>query len=484
MRHHLSKGLRVLLAALAAVALIAAGCGDDDGDTPGEAQVTEIDSGQPSEPTRDADAEPDEDTADEQGEIGDANAVEAPDDSAAEESDGSAAEAPDDDTASVSSDAPADTDEGEVPDTTAPAVADGEPILVGNVSSLTGPALFPEASVAVKAVFDRVNAQGGIDGRPLQLRVEDDGGTPEGAATAGRKLVEQDNVVALVGSASVLDCAVNSAFYAEQGVYSVMGAGADPLCYLSSNISPVTTGPYSAITVSMYYASEILALDRVCQVNLWVIPDLAPAFDAAVARWEAITGKSLALRVKAATLEDDPTPLMLRARDTGCQAVIVDGLEPHALAVGRAIEAQDLGDIVWIGLTPYYTDAIAGQLGSAGNGLRANSEFEPYGSDSPVLDDWKALMTSAGIPLSSFAQGGYLAGMIFVDVLQGIDGEITRESIAEALLAMEPYHTPLMGTPYTFGPGDAHAPNQASKFVELRDGNWVTAVDEWVILPD
>ena len=465
MRHHLPKRLRMLIAALAAVALVAAGCSDSDDDTLDEAEAPTVDTGQDSESTEDVEAEPDG-TADEQ--------AEAPDDSAAE--------APDD-TASAPPDEPTEAEEVEVPDDAAPAVADGEPILVGNVSSLTGAALFPEASVAVQAVFDRVNAQGGIGGRPLQLLVEDDGGTPEGAATAGRKLVEQDNVVALVGSASVLDCAVNSGFYAEQGVYSVMGAGADPLCYLSSNISPVTTGPYSAITVSMYYASEILGLDRVCQVNLWVIPDLAPAFDAAVARWEAITGKSLALRVKAASLEDDPTPLMLRARDTGCQAVIVDGLEPHALAVGRAIEAQDLGDIVWIGLTPYYTDAIAAQLGSAGNGLRANSEFEPYNSDSPVLDDWKALMTSAGIPLSSFAQGGYLAGMIFVDVLKGIDGEITRESIAEALLAMEPYHTPLMGTPYTFGPGDAHAPNQASKFVELRDGDWVTAIDEWVILP-
>ena len=466
MRHHLPKRLRMLLAALAAVALIAAGCGDGDDDTLDEAVAPTVDAGQDSEPVEDADAES-EGTADQQ--------AEAPDDSAAETPD---------DTVAAPSEEPTEVEEVGVPDDAEPAVADGEPILVGNVSSLTGPALFPEASVAVKAVFDRVNAQGGIGGRPLQLLVEDDGGTPEGAATAGRKLVEQDNVVALVGSASVLDCAVNSAFYAEQGVYSVMGAGADPLCYLSSNISPVTTGPYSAITVSMYYASEILGLDRVCQVNLWVIPDLAPAFDAAVARWEAITGKSLALRVKAASLEDDPTPLMLQARDTGCQAVIVDGLEPHALAVGRAIEAQDLGDIVWIGLTPYYTDAIAAQLGSAGNGLRANSEFEPYNSESPVLDDWTALMTSAGIPLSSFAQGGYLAGTIFVDVLQGIDGEVTRESIAEALLAMDPYHTPLMGTPYTFGPGDFHAPNQASKFVELRDGDWVTAIDEWVILPD
>ena len=365
----------------------------------------------------------------------------------------------------------------------APAEATGEPIRVGNVSSLTGGALFPEASAAAEAVFERVNAGGGVGGRPIQLIVEDDAGTPEGAATAGRKLVEQDNVVAMVGSASTLECAVNSAFYAEQGVYSIQGTGVDPLCFLSSNISPVNTGPYAGITVSLYYASETLGLDNVCNVNLFVVPDLAPAFDAAVERWEQITGKTLTLRVGAATLEDDPTPLMLQARDAGCEAVVVDGVEPHALAVGRAIESQGLSDIIWIGLTSYYTDTVAAALGSAGDGLRANSEFEPYGSDSPALDDWRSLMVDAGVPLTSFAQGGYIAATIFVEALRGIDGDVTRESVAEAMRTLEPYETPLLGTPYTFGPGDAHAPNQASKFVELRDGEWVTVADDWVILP-
>ncbi len=429
----------VLLATLLALVLVASACGNDDDDAEGTA--TE----QPAAPTATAEA------------------PEAP----------AATEAP------TAAEAPAATEAPEE----APAEATGEPIKVGNVSSLTGGALFPEASAAAKAVFDRVNASGGIGGRPIQLIVEDDAGSPEGAATAGRKLVEQDDVVAMVGSASTLECAVNSAFYAEQGVYAIQGTGVDPLCFLSSNISPVNTGPYAGITVSLYYASETLGLENVCNVNLFVIPDLAPAFDAAVERWEAIAGKTLTLRVGAATLEDDPTPLMLQARDAGCDAVVIDGVEPHALAVGRAIESQGLSDIIWIGLTSYYTDSIASQLGSAGNGLRANSEFEPYGSDSPVLDDWRSLMTDAGVPLTSFAQGGYIAATIFVDALQGIDGDITRESVAEAMRALEPHETPLLGTPYTFGPGEAHAPNQASKFVELRDGEWVTVADDWVILP-
>ena len=464
MNYIAGRTLKVSLAAALALVLLAASCAEDEDGVSAPDETPAADTVQAPEPASEPADEP-----------GDPSPEEAPAEVAAPETE--------DDASTTADQEPESAEQDETPSESAPAMADGEPIRVGNVSSLTGAGLFPEASVAAKAVFDRVNASGGIGGRPIEIIIEDDGGAPEGAATAARKLVEQDGVVAMVGSASILECAVNSGFYAEQGVYSIQGTGVDPLCFLSSNISPVNTGPFAGITVSLYYASETLALDRVCNINLFVIPDLAPAFDGAVARWESITGKSLTFRVKAATLEDDPTPLMLQARDAGCQAVVIDGVEPHALAVGRAIDAQDLGDIVWIGLTSYYTDAIASQLGSAGNGLRANSEFEPYGSDSPVLDDWKALMSSAGVPLTSFAQGGYLAATIFVEALRGIDGEITRESVADAMLNLEPYETPLLGTPYTFGPGDAHAPNQASKFVELSDGQWVTAADDWVILP-
>jgi len=88
------------------------------------------------------------------------------------------------------------------------------------------------------------------------------------------------------------------------------------------------------------------------------------------------------------------------------------------------------------------------------------------------------------VALTSFAQGGYLAAAIFVDTLGGIDGELTRESVAAALLALDRYDTPLLGTPYSFGHAPIHAPTQPSKFVVLQAGAWVTALDEWVVLPN
>ena len=49
------------------------------------------------------------------------------------------------------------------------------PIVIGSVSSITGPAPFPEVPGAAQAVFDRVNAEGGINGRQIEFVSEDDG---------------------------------------------------------------------------------------------------------------------------------------------------------------------------------------------------------------------------------------------------------------------------------------------------------------------
>lgn len=363
--------------------------------------------------------------------------------------------------------------------------AEAEPIKLGSVNSLTGQIVFPEASAAAKAVFDRVNAEGGIGGRPIEYLIEDDAADPAGAAQAARRLVEDEGVVAMVGSASLLECAVNGAYYAEQGVYAIQGTGVDPLCFASSNISPVNTGPYLGYTVSLYFASEVLGKDRVCAL-VFDIPDFRPAMDAAIQQWRDVTGKELHFSNFTLQFTDDVTPFVLQARDAGCEVVVSNGLDVHYIGFMQALQAQGIDDMAWVGLTSGYTADVAETLGSLGAGsgiLHVNSEFEPFTLDSPVLDDWRALMTSAGVPLTSFAEGGYLAATIMTDVLRGIEGPVTRESVAAALLALDEYEHPMIGTPYSFGDAPAHNPNRASKFLRLEGSEWKLAVDDWVVLP-
>ena len=356
------------------------------------------------------------------------------------------------------------------------------PIKVGAVSSLTGPVPFPEATAAARAVFDRVNAAGGIGGRTIEYRVEDDKADPQLAAQGARRLVEETGVVANVGSASLLECSVNAEYYRKSGLRSIQGTGVDPVCFHSPSISPVNTGPYTGITVSLYFASEVLKRESVCLIT-YNQPALAKARQAAVDRWKTITGRTLTVDDDSLKLTDDVTSMVVRSKQAGCQALVIGGLEPQVIAWKQTARTQGLtADLIT--LTSGYTDAVAAALGKAGNdGLYANAEFEPYGSDSPELADWRQLLTTAHVPLTAFAEGGYVAAMAFVEALKGIPGEITRDSVSRTLDAFTNYPTTMMGTPYAFGPGETHNPNQASKFVQVQAGKWVVVTRDWVRLP-
>lgn len=76
-----------------------------------------------------------------------------------------------------------------------------DPIKIGSVVSATGPASFlgdPEART-LKMQVEAINKAGGVNGRPLELVLYDDGGDANKARTFATRLVEDDEVVAMVG---------------------------------------------------------------------------------------------------------------------------------------------------------------------------------------------------------------------------------------------------------------------------------------------
>lgn len=74
-------------------------------------------------------------------------------------------------------------------------------ILIGSTVSATGPASFlgePEA-VTLKLLVDDINARGGVLGEKIKLVAYDDGGDPNKARTFATRLIEDDEVVAIIG---------------------------------------------------------------------------------------------------------------------------------------------------------------------------------------------------------------------------------------------------------------------------------------------
>jgi branched-chain amino acid transport system substrate-binding protein len=107
------------------------------------------------------------------------------------------------------------------------ALAAPEPIKVGALLAVTGPASFlgaPEARTLEMLVQD-LNAKGGIAGRPVQLVLKDTGASPEKAVSFARQLIEEEKVFAIIGpSTSGESMAVKA--LAEEGKTLLLSAAA------------------------------------------------------------------------------------------------------------------------------------------------------------------------------------------------------------------------------------------------------------------
>ena len=80
-------------------------------------------------------------------------------------------------------------------------IAHAEVIKVGAIFAVTGGAAFlggPEARTA-QMVVDKVNAAGGINGDTIELIVKDSGGSSEKAISFAKQLIEEEQVLAIIG---------------------------------------------------------------------------------------------------------------------------------------------------------------------------------------------------------------------------------------------------------------------------------------------
>lgn len=82
---------------------------------------------------------------------------------------------------------------------TTPAAAE-DAYVVGITAALTGPpaSTYAPAIDALRIYFDRVNAAGGINGKKVQLAVEDDSAQPSKAVANVKKLIAENNPVLLI----------------------------------------------------------------------------------------------------------------------------------------------------------------------------------------------------------------------------------------------------------------------------------------------
>ena len=301
--------------------------------------------------------------------------------------------------------------------------ASGTAIKVGNVTTSVPGIDFTTGPAMMKGYFDCVNDNGGINGRPIQMLMENDNLKPEDAAAAARKLIETDKVVAMVGGFSIIDCPVNRKYYEEKG-YNVMVAGVPGECFGSPAIAAVNMGPgYSALGAAQIVVDKGAKGKMVTMTNKTATSDYNNSLAGLYAKSKGLQWEDIQIPPPIADPATEIRNAVQKAGKGG--AIVLNFTPPEGLALLKAAEQQGLiDDVIWGSSTPLNDSSVAKALGAKWKGkLNVNAEFRGFQDTNADMENYKTVSAkyNKDAPLGSFQQMGYLLGRVVVYALNGMD---------------------------------------------------------------
>jgi branched-chain amino acid transport system substrate-binding protein len=218
-----------------------------------------------------------------------------------------------------------------------------EPIKIGAFFALSGPAasIGTPTKLVARMVVDKINKEGGINKRPLEIATGDTESDPTKSLMEAKRLVEKDKAVALIGPTRTDEgLAVKPYIEDTAHVPIIMTIGGDPV------ISGGKFGPFkwtfktpqrTSTAVKKVY--DYLRAQKLTKVALLTATDgfgkdglnsleqLAPEF-----------GIDIAMKEAFAVTDTDMTPQLLKIRESGAQAVICWTIGPAGARVAKTVK--------------------------------------------------------------------------------------------------------------------------------------------------
>lgn len=358
---------------------------------------------------------------------------------------------------------------------TAPGVSDKE-IVLGGVFPLTGPLrlLSEPYEQAIRAYFNKMNAEGGIHGRQIKWLVEDDGYQPARTLAGAKKLVERDHVFLLFGlMGSSMIAAV--APYAEQAKVPTFTATSPPPPQLRYTFGLMATYE-DLLYVSTRYTLKSTGAKKLAY--FYQNDDFGASGRAGVDRALKEDGTRLAADVGYERGTNDFSTYVLKLRDSGADAVLsMSTPGSTATAVKQALGMNYRP--VWIAGSSGGTNSMEQLLKENINGMVFGSELESQFSDTPAIREVRDLMAKyyPGAKLDWAGIMGYAQARLIVQVLQGAGKSPTREAVYNLVEKGTQFDVGVM-PPFSYGPTRRTAASAVKIF--QWEGSKAVAKTDWI----
>lgn len=315
---------------------------------------------------------------------------------------------------------------------------DAGPIAVGVAVTLTGnnAELGIQARNGIGLALEDFNAKGGIDGRPVELVVRDDEGTPEGAAATCSFLAERD-VAAIIGHSTSSQTMAGLKVTDPRGIVMISPTASTDA--LSGNDDFF----FRVVDVSVSRAAVLgrhILVDRGCATMAIVYDTVNKAFtssfsDALRSDFEAAGGRVVEIIPFESSASPDLLAITAKLANAAPDAICIVASDINTALVSQRIRLAGLE-------APLFTSSLAftphliSHGGSAVEGISTvqslwvsddNPEYRPF---------LKRYRESYGEAAAFGAIFGYEAAMILFEALVQTRGT-GGEPLKKALLDME-----------------------------------------------
>jgi branched-chain amino acid transport system substrate-binding protein len=222
-----------------------------------------------------------------------------------------------------------------------------EPIKIGAFFDLSGPAAFigTPTKLVAEMVVEKINKEGGINGRPLELVIGDTEGDPTRALMVAKRLVEVEKVVALIGPTRTDTGMAVKKYLEEKQIPTVMTVGGDPVIMEGEHGGKdfgtarwIFKSPQrSSVAVKKVY--EYLRAKKVKKVALITASD---GFGRDGKRWLTMLAGEFGLEIVAdesfGARDADMTTQLTKIKNTDAQVIICWTIGPAGSIVAKNVK--------------------------------------------------------------------------------------------------------------------------------------------------
>ena len=357
------------------------------------------------------------------------------------------------------------------PATAAPGITDTQ-ILLGAHAPLSGTygAVYSMIPRATEAYFKYINeTQGGVCGRQIVYKVEDNSFDPAKALEAVRKLVEQDKVFAIVGALGDLPHLGAWDYLNENGVPDLLVSGGTHRYGSDPEGHPLTFQMLPSYKIEATLGGRFIS-ETLPGKKVGFLGEMDGHDDALAGLQDGLDPSKNEL-VAAESYE--PTALDVRSQvinlhNSGAEVVVL-GTSPGFLA--QAIKEADRLDWHPLFLAGYVnSDDIIFQFASPKllEGMITSQAFKlaAWRDDPDVAKHYELMQKYGGPAPTNFSIYAQVLGELTVEILGRTCDNLTREGLLEAIKSIKDWRSDLMneGISITFGERD-HTAIQAGRMM-------------------